>query len=85
MPVSACHARVDHQTVPVIGQRMAHVSQFAARLAFPVEPRIRIGTGLMRLVAALATFKVARAAAFVILIVIVLANEDGMDASLPDR
>jgi hypothetical protein len=39
----------------------------------------------MRLVAALAAFEVACAAAIVVLIASVLAHEDGMDASLPDR
>ncbi|CAD6563264.1 hypothetical protein LMG24235_08506 [Paraburkholderia sabiae] len=54
---------------------MAHVPQFAGRLAFAIEPRIGIGPRLMRLVAALATFEVVRAAAVVVLIVTVLAHE----------
>ena len=49
--VGMSHPRISDQAVPVVCQRVAHVAQFARRLALAVQPCIWIGRGGMRVVA----------------------------------
>ena len=76
MAIGRRHHCVGNQAVPVIAQGVAHEAQLAGRLTFAVQPRIGVGAGLVRVVAASLAFKVGTeiVIAVAVAVVVVLAT-----------